>query len=173
VKINITFEEVVALLDEDRKRLVTGLHERAVALGYIPFIEKAGKKDGNFKIEYKADKKAYVLFITRISKNDLSIGCKLLHLGEYTNLINELSKTVRHELLASRPCKVDKGCTAYVRFCFEEKEYLTCRHAMRLKTLFYSDIQSFWKLLEAEASLRKADKGLIKCKPKAKPRYLP
>jgi len=155
VKKSLTFEEAVAPLDTDKKKLAAGLHERALALGYIPFIEKAGKKDGNFKIEYKVGKKTYVLFISRISKNDLSVGCKLLYLSEYIHLIDELNETVRNELLASRPCKVDKGCTAYVSFCFEHKDYLICRHAMRLKTLNYADLQGLWKLLEAEDSQRK------------------
>ena len=154
MKANITWEEAISPLDEDKKKLAMGLHERAVALGYVPFVDKAGKKDGNYKIEYKTDKKATVLFISRISKNELSIGCKLLHLGEYTNLIYKVDKTLRDELLASRPCKVDKGCTAYIRFSFEGKEYLTCRHAMRLKMATYNDIQGLWKLLEAEALCR-------------------
>ena len=153
-KPSITFEEAVAALDENKKKLVSELHNKAVSLGYIPFIAKAGKKDGNYKIEYKADKTAYVLFISKISKNNLSIGCKLLHLGKYPDLIDGLRETVRKELLESRPCDREKGCTAYVQFSFEEKEYFTCRHAMRLKTLMHEDVQSFWKLLEAEAMQR-------------------
>ena len=157
MKANATFEEAIATLDDDKKRLASGLHERALTLGYIPFITKVGKSESTHEIEYKANKKAYVLFISRISKNELSVGCKLLHLGEYTNLIDGLGATVRNELLASRPCKVTKGCVAYIRFSYENKEYFTCRHAMRLKTLTYHDLQSFWSLLESEASQRASD----------------
>jgi len=150
----ISFEEAVTNLDEDKKKLVAELHNKALNLGCIATIAKAGKKDGSYKIEYKADKKAYVLFISRISKNGLSIGCKLLHLGKYTQLIDELSETVRNELLAAKACNVDKGCTAYIRFTYDGKEYLTCRHTMRLKTPTYSDLPSLWQLLEAEAAHR-------------------
>jgi len=150
----ITFEEAVATLDDDGRKLATELHTRALDIGYIPFVDRAGKKEGNYKIEYKADKNAYVLFISRISKGALCLGCKLLHLGEYTQLICGLREVVRDELLKSRRCKVDEGCTAFIKFEYEGTEYLTCRHAMRLKTLAYCDAESFWELLAAEASHR-------------------
>jgi len=156
-KADITFETAIAALDEDRRKLVTALHSNALALGYTPFIAKAGSKPGNYKIEYKADKASYVLFITRISKGDISIGCKLLHLGKYANLIDELSETTRHELLTARPCKTEKGCTGYIHFNYESKEYFTCRHAMRLKTLTHSDAQSFWSLLAHENRFRQEE----------------
>jgi hypothetical protein len=158
-KPEITFQEATASLAENELKLVTELHQKAQAINYKPFISKAGSKGNNYKIEYKANKKAYVLFITRISGNkptnqNISLGCKLLNLGKYTNLLPKLSNTLRTELLSSRPCDLKKGCTAYIQFTYEGTEYFICRHAIRLKTVQPSDVSAFWNLLEAEATHR-------------------
>jgi len=153
-KNTVTFDEAVAPLDDEKRILVADLHSRAISIGYIPDIAKAGSKANNYKLEYRSDKAENPLFISRISNEKLSLGCKLLHLGKYTELLDNLNETIRRELLASRPCKVESGCTAFIQFSFEKKEYLTCRHALRLKTPTASDAQSLWALLAKEAYYR-------------------
>jgi len=150
----ILIDEITSTLSDNDKKLVFLLNDNAVSIGYVPFSSRAGKKQGNYKIEYKRNKKSYVLFILRVSKGELQIGCKLLHLDKYSELIENLSDSLRNELLDSRPCRVDSGCTAYIKFYYKEKNYIICRHAMRLKRVTLNDYQSFWKLLAAEAECR-------------------
>jgi len=156
VNSDITIDEAITTLSVADKEIVRELYENAVAIGYMPVIGRAGKTEGNYKLEFKKDKNSYVLFILRISKGQLSIGSKLLHMGKYCDLIDNLSDTVRNELLESRVCNVDGGCTAFINFKYNNKKYYICRHAIRLKKVTPSDTSALWKMLEAEVACRES-----------------
>ena len=150
----VTYEQAVATLDADLQEVVAQLHARALSIGYSATPKPAGKKSGSFKLEYRRKKGEDVLFISRIAGGKLSVACKLYNLRQYVELIDGLDTGLRAELLSAKPCNMESGCTAYIRFNYGGVEYFTCRHTMRLKGVGSGDVNGLWGLLLAEDGCR-------------------
>jgi hypothetical protein len=142
-------EALSQLNAEDRKR-VEGLHEYALSLG-CTLKCSAMEKNKGWKCEYFLKKKQ-TLFIVRVTDARWSIRCKLFHIADYTDVLEQCGNHCKETLLANaQGCgSHGGGCAGPVSFTLGGRAYSKCRHSLLFDNLTDEDIGDLQTLLKQE-----------------------
>ena len=150
---NIDLTQIISSLPTEDKVIVSRLHETALALGYMAKLSPVGKKPNDWKCEYIATKPKRVLYILRITGQQFSIRAKLIHISEYSDVLENCTEHCKASLLsASKDCENHGGgCAGPVSFTIDGKSYSKCRHFFLFKGITSEDMEDIQRLLQNEA----------------------
>jgi hypothetical protein len=146
------FQKITASLPEDQRSLAEELHQFTLSLGYLPKAVPQGKGSGGWKCEYK--KGGRVLAILRVLGETWSLCCKLYHLPEYGELLEQCGAHCVETLLANvKGCGHHRGsCAGPLDFQAGGKSYSPCRHSLVWTGLIPEDVAGIKLLLGREAA---------------------
>lgn len=130
MELNFDLSQIISSLPTEDKVTVSKLHETALALGYEAKLSPVGKKPDDWKCEYITKKPKRVLYILRITGQRFSIRAKLLHIAEYSDVLESCTEHCKASLLsASKDCENHGGgCDGPISFIINGKSYSKCRH---------------------------------------------
>ena len=146
------FQEITAFLPEDQRSLAGELHQFTLSLGYLPKTVPLGKGNSGWKCEYK--KGGNTLAILRVAGETWSLCCKLYHLPEYGELLDQCGAHCVETLLANvKGCGNHRGsCPGPLSFQVGGKSYSKCRHSLVFTGLIPEDLAGIKMLLGREAA---------------------
>lgn len=147
------FPQIISSLPTKDKAIINSLHETALALGYMAKISPVGKKSDDWKCEYIATKPKRILYILRITGQRVSIRAKLLHIAEYSDVLESCTEHCKASLLsASKDCENHGGgCAGPITFTIDGKSYSKCRHYFLFTGITPEDVEGIQQLLKNEA----------------------
>lgn len=147
-----SIQDILSPLSAQDKEYVQKLHEYALALGCTPKIAAMGKKPNDWKCEYIIKKKN-ILLILRVSEAQWSVRCKLFHIADYPDVLEQCNDHCIARLLANaKDCGNHGGaCAGPVSFTLRGTSYSKCRHYLLFDQISGEDLESIQKLLASEA----------------------
>jgi hypothetical protein len=147
------FYDVLSSLNDYDKVIAENLHEYTLSMGFIPKISTVGKRQNDWKCEYKKNKT--ILYILRITNGLFSIRCKLFNLEKYNDVLESCNiNSIETLLKNSKDCENHGGgCKGPVAFSIKGKNYSKCRHYLMFKELKNEDINGIKKLFECENTI--------------------
>ena len=145
------FAETLSLLNQGGQKLVKKLHAYTLSLGCAVTVSALGKKAHNWKCEYALNKNT--LLILRITDGQWSVRCKLFHLPEYNQALEQCGSHCIENLLANaKNCGMHGGsCKGPVLFSVDGNNYSQCRHSFLWKNIIEEDIDGITHLLRCES----------------------
>ncbi|MDF2686952.1 MAG: hypothetical protein K0S55_2135 [Clostridia bacterium] len=148
-----TISRIISSLLEENRSIINSLHETALDLGYMAKISPVGKKPDDWKCEYIATKPKRVLYILRITGQRFSIRAKLLHIAEYSDVLENCTEHCKASMLsASKDCENHGGgCEGPISFTVNGKSYSKCRHYFLFTDIIPEDMEGIRRLLQNEA----------------------